>query len=81
MCNKLSPRGRRDDMPPTMAVRLVADLRLSAGGSAIRTWLYKPQAASVPIAYGSCAPGAAAPRDRQTDGSRYLLMQPTAGAA
>jgi len=36
---KLSPRGRRDDMPPPMAVRLAADLRPSADWSAVRTWL------------------------------------------
>ena len=36
--NKLSPRGRRDDIPP-MAVRLAADLRPSADGSAVLTWL------------------------------------------
>jgi len=36
---KLSPRGRRDDMPPPIAVRLVADLRPSADGSAVRIWL------------------------------------------
>ena len=34
----------------------------------------KLQAASVSIAYGSCSPRAAAPWDRQTDGSRYRLM-------
>jgi len=37
--NKLSPRGQRDDMPPAMAVRLAADLRPCADGSAVRTWL------------------------------------------
>ena len=36
---KLSPRGQRDDMPPPIAVRLVADLRPSADGSAVRIWL------------------------------------------
>jgi len=36
---KLSPRGRRDDLPPPTAVRLEADLRPSADGSAVRTWL------------------------------------------
>jgi len=44
----------------------------------------KLQAASVPIAQGSCAPRAAAPWDRrtdtQTDGSPYRLMPPAAGA-
>ena len=50
--NKLSPRGRRDDMPPPMAVRLAADLRPSADVSAVRTYLVagQLQAASVPIA-------------------------------
>ena len=37
--NELSPRGRRDDMPPPMAVRLAADLRPSANGSAVCTSL------------------------------------------
>ena len=38
--NKLSPRDRRDDMPrPPMVVRLAADLRPSADGSAVRTSL------------------------------------------
>jgi len=36
---QLSPRGRRDDMPPPMAVRFSADLRPSADESAVRTWL------------------------------------------
>ena len=34
------PGGGRDDMPPPpMAVRLAADLRPSADGSAVRPWL------------------------------------------
>jgi len=37
--DKLSPGGRQDDMPPPVAVRLAADLRPSADGSAVRTWL------------------------------------------
>jgi len=37
--NKLSPRGRRDDMPSPMAVRLAADLSPSADGSAVQTSL------------------------------------------
>jgi len=53
--DKVSPRGRRDDMPPPMAVRrwhivlppirprcvrkIAADLRPSADGSAVRTSL------------------------------------------
>ena len=36
---QLSPRGRRDDMPPPMAVRFSADLRPSVDESAVRTWL------------------------------------------
>ena len=39
----------------------------------------KLQAVSVPIAYGSWSPMAAAPRDRQTGGSRYRLMPPYGG--
>jgi len=44
--NKLSPRGRRDDMPPPTrmevrrwAVKIAADPRPSADGSAVRTSL------------------------------------------
>jgi len=68
--NKLSPQGRRDDMPPPMVVRLAADLRPTADGSAIRISLVADQlqAASVP-------------RLRQTDGSRYRLMTPYGGRA
>jgi len=47
-------------MPPPMAVRLEADLRPSADGSAVRTWLSYRH-----ISYGSCAPMAGT--DRQTD--------------
>ena len=36
LSNKLSSRERRDDIPPPMAVRLAADLRPSADGSAVR---------------------------------------------
>ena len=64
--NKLSARGRREGMHPR---RWQFDSRLSADGS-----MAKLQAASVPIAQDSCAPRAAAPWDRQTDGSRYRLM-------
>ena len=46
--------------------KIAADLRPSADGSAVRTSLV----ASVPIAQ------AAAPWDRQTDGSRYSKMPP-----
>jgi len=52
--DKLSPRRRRDDMPPAggSSNRLVADLRPSADGSAVRSSLVagQLQAASVPIA-------------------------------
>ena len=50
--NKLSPRGRRDDMPPPMAIRLAVDLCPSADGSTAYTSLVagQLQAASVPIA-------------------------------
>ena len=38
--NKVSPRGRGETIcPPPMAVRLAEDLRPSADGSAVRTWL------------------------------------------
>ena len=42
-------------MPPTMAVRLAADLRPSADGSAVRTSLVADQlqAARAPIAYAA----------------------------
>jgi len=49
--NEVSPRGRRDDMPPPMAVRLAADLRPSADGSAVRTSLVAGGGYSL----GSCA--------------------------
>ena len=53
---KTSCRPRVGEMvcPPPTAVRLAADLRPSAGGSAARTWLSCRQPA-VSIAYGSCA--------------------------
>jgi len=38
VANKVSPRGRRDDMPPSM-VKIAADLRPCADGSAVRTSL------------------------------------------
>ena len=55
VCSKLSPRVRRDDMPPPPpwhAVRLAADLRPSADGSAVRTSQVagQLQAAGMPIA-------------------------------
>jgi len=72
--NKVSPRGLRDDMHPADGSstdgKIAADLRPSADGSAVRTSLV----ASVPIAQ------AAAPWDRQTDGSRYSKMPPYGGA-
>jgi len=41
--NKLSPRGRRDDNAPaygsSTVAKIAADLRLSPGGSAVRTSL------------------------------------------
>jgi len=68
---KVSPRGRRDDMPPTPAngsstvAKIAADLRPSADGSAVRTSLVTGggYAAGSQRAYslGSCAMG-------QTDG-------------
>jgi len=69
---------------PSMAVLLSVDLRLSADESAVSNlwWLAvaKLQAASVPIAQGSCTPRAAVPsdreKDRQTDRSQYRLMPP-----
>ena len=39
------------------------------------------QAASVPIAQGSCAPTAAAPRDRQTDGRIAVSLNAPYGGA
>ena len=54
-------RRRRDDILPPTAVRLAADLRPSAGGSAVHTSLVagQLQAASVPISQ------AAAPRSQR----------------
>ena len=54
--NKVSPRERRDDMPPadgsSTVAKIAADLRPSADGSAVRTSLVtgQLQAASVSIA-------------------------------
>jgi len=66
-----------------MSVRLAADLRPSADGSAVRTSLVagQLQAASVPIAMGSCATQPACYSlgwDGQTDGWRYRLVFPYA---
>ena len=47
MINKLSPRGRRDDMPLRWQFGLVRNPHMA-----------KLQAASVRIAYGGCAPTA-----------------------
>ena len=74
--NKVSPRGRRDDMPPPMAVRRWKKsrriyVRPRTGPRSAHLWwpaVAKLQAAGVPIAQ------AAAPRDRQTDGSQYRLI-------
>ena len=68
----LSPRGRRDDMPPPIAVRLVADLRPSADGSAVRIWLSCRQQHAYRV--GSCASRAAATWDRHTDIQTYRLL-------
>ena len=81
---KVSPRGRRDDMCPppadgssTVAYRFGANQAVCFSPWSRRIYVHlwwpavaKLQAASVPIAQ------AAAPRDRQTDGSRYLKMSP-----
>jgi len=54
--NKVSPRQRRDDMPPadgsSTVAKIAADLRPSADGSSVRTSLVtgQLQAASVSIA-------------------------------
>jgi len=63
----IAPGPARRYAPPPMAVRLAADLRPSADGSAFRTSpaAGQLQAASVPRAYSW---------GRQTDGSRYRLM-------
>ena len=75
--NKVSPRERRDDMPPSMAVRRWQKsrriyVRPRTGPQSAHLWwpaVAKLQAASVPIAW------AAALWDRQTDGSRYSVVQ------
>ena len=67
----IAPEAARRYAPHWWQFDLRADLRPSADGSAVRTPLMagvaKLQAASVPIAYGSCAPRGAAPWDRRTD--------------
>ena len=78
--NKISPRGRRDNMPPPMAVRRWQKsrriyVRPRTGPQSAHLWwpaVAKLQATGVPIAQ------AAAPWDRQTDGSRYSKMPPRA---
>ena len=60
--------GRRDDMPPPMAVRLAAAVRPSADRSAVQTWLYSLGGAGT---------------DRRTDGRTdrsISLMLPFGGA-
>ena len=79
--NKLSPRGRRNDMSRPTAVRLAADLRPSADGSAVRTLLVagQPQDSQRADNLGSCDMQPACYSlcwDRQTDGSRYRWMPP-----
>ena len=64
--NKLSPRGRRDDMPPDDGSSTRGG-STSVRGQARSPHTAKLQAASVPVAYGSCAMG-------QTDG-RIALFQ------
>ena len=67
-------------MPPPMAVRLAADLRPSADGSAVRKRLSGSQRAydlEQLRAWGSCAMGQTR---GQTDGSRYRLLYPYGGA-
>ena len=76
-------RARINKLSPPGAVRRYAPAdggstrggSMSVRGRARSMHMAKLQAASVPIAQGSCAPMAAAPWDRQTDmqtdGSRY----------
>jgi len=58
---QLSPRRRRDDMPPPMAVRLAADRPTSVRGRFRSPRMAKLQAASVPIDWAPARLG-------QTDG-------------
>ena len=74
---KVSPRGRRDDMPPFDGRSIQKSRRIyvrpRTGPQSAHLWwpaVAKVQTASVPIAW------AAAPWDRQTDGSRYSKMPP-----
>ena len=69
LINKLSPRGRRDDMPPPMAVLLLADRRTFTDGYAVRTWLRCRQPACL-------RPRAAALWDRKTTA---ITHSPSAG--
>ena len=73
----IAPTAARRYGPPPTAVRLAADLRPSADGSAVRTSLVagQLQAASVPIACCATQPACySLGWDRQTDGSRHRLM-------
>jgi len=73
--NKVTPRGRRDDMPPPADGSSIQKsrriyVRLRTGPQSAHLWwpaLAKLQAASVPIVWAW---------DRQTDGSRYSKMPP-----
>ena len=72
---KLSPRGRRDDMPP-------ADGSSTRGGStSVRGRVRSPHTSGggrwLSCRQPACLqPRPAAPWDRRTDGSRYRLMPP-----
>jgi len=74
--DKLSPRGRRDDMPP-------ADISSTRGGStSFRGRVCSPHMPGGRPAAGSqraYSLGWDRQTDGQTDGSRYRLMPPTAG--
>jgi len=67
-------------MPPSADASSTRGGSTSVRGRVRSPHMAKLQAVSVPIAYGSCVPRAAAPCDRQTDvqtdGSRYRLMLP-----
>ena len=80
--NKVSPRGRRDDMPPADGSSIQKSrrtyVRPRTGPQSAHLWWpagAQLQAASVPIVQA----GTDRRIDRQTDGSRYRLMPPTAG--
>jgi len=68
----IAPGAARRYAPlPPMAVRLAADLRPSADGSAVHTGSQRAYSLRQLRAYGSCAVGQT---DRQTDGSWYRLI-------